>query len=489
MNRANWAILISLALVGLITPQVAAQQPSPANPPSVPTLESLDPAAEVPAPREPNVDDPTPKQPYIEDPTPKQPDIEDPAPKQPYVDDPTLMQPHVDDPTLKPAYVDDPTLKQPYVDDSTAAPVNNTLYPTVPETIPVDEEVFSYPVGTCCAVCGGGACCPDNFYTRQGARVLSRNKPRGVPISQNFNPFALTFTNVMNTRAIGFSGAAGYETTLGRYLGRDAENRDQFVEFTYWGLNRWRGLAAVRGTRVDYGGGVIGGSLFSYFDTAVGGFNRADDHTIFYDSRMHNYEFNLRLRPRSRADRLVLHPNGRWRRECRPGDYLSYLIGFRVFSFDENFWFHSTGLINVTPISGDYWVNSHNNLLGLQIGGDYIHRQCKWTYGFRFKVGPFINFCDQESRVITNDPLAVIALDTRRSAQDDHISLVGELGFITEYKLRQNFLLYAAYDFMWVTSLALAPEQLDFEIDPPSRINTNGLIYSHGLSLGFAVTW
>ena len=47
----------------------------------------------------------------------------------------------------------------------------------------------------------------------------------------------------------------------------------------------------------------------------------------------------------------------------------------------------------------------------------------------------------------------------------------------------------AGYDFMWVTGLALAPEQLQLVLNPVNRINTNGLIFYQGVSLSLEWMW
>ena len=39
--------------------------------------------------------------------------------------------------------------------------------------------------------------------------------------------------------------------TLGHYFARNTENRDHFIEFTFWGLNNWRDEASANGHRVS----------------------------------------------------------------------------------------------------------------------------------------------------------------------------------------------------------------------------------------------
>ena len=351
-------------------------------------------------------------------------------------------------------------------------------------------------LGPCCAVCGGGCCCPDDWYFKQGIRILSRSKPRGIGTTWELNGTTGVFATKMDTRGIGFDSAAGYTATIGHYLGRDTDNRDHFVEFTYWGMNAWSDSQTAYGDRIDYVGGVTAGNLFSQFEESVGGFNRAEEQVIWYKSQMNNYEVNVRLRPRGREDRLVLHSNGRWRRECQPGDYTSYLIGLRTLSIDERFYFRSSGMVDdngvQSNVNGDYDIDTHNDLFGFQIGGDYIHRQCKWQWGFRGKTGLFMNFADQNSRILTSapgDPFATTQLNIADYARRDVISLLAEVGFVGNYKIRPNIILSAGYDLMWVTGLALAPEQLTFDTVPTNEINKNGHVYSHGLTLELEWTW
>ena len=68
-------------------------------------------------------------------------------------------------------------------------------------------------------------------------------------------------------------------------------------------------------------------------------------------------------------------------------------------------------------------------------------------------------------------------------------ALIGEVGFQATYKFRPNLMGRAAYDFMWITGVALAPEQLQFAATPANSINTNGTIFSQGVSLGLEWMW
>ncbi len=369
-----------------------------------------------------------------------------------------------------------------------------------------------------CEICGSGDCPAPLWYLRNEVRILTASKVRATDLTREFvgieavvdaygnDDTADVYAPRMGTKSVNFDVAAGYGVTVGRYLGCDGDNCDQFLEFSYWGIDQWTTGRQVTGERVtrDYylegdegpATSITHGALFSPFEISIGGFSRADVQQIHYDLDVHNWEVNLRFVPRNRPDRLVMHPNGQWQRQFTPGEYFSFLAGIRVMSLNEGLQYTSRGVVCVDgvdrSVSGEYGVMTHNDLLGFQIGAEYTVRQCRWQYGARIKVGPYINFADQDSWAesqAAGDPLATTELDFSRNKERDDAAFIGEFGFFTYYKLRPNLILHASYDFMWVVGLARAPEQLIFVEDPPVDLNTNGHTYLHGLTLGLEVDW
>ena len=239
--------------------------------------------------------------------------------------------------------------------------------------------------------------------------------------------------------------SAGYDFTIGHYFCRDKNNNDHFVEFNFWGLNSWSqarelganlvpiydesfsysatdGQKIFGGQEIPVGTGQFQGSLRTPFPMAGTteladpsneqktlslAFNYGTGQTFHYYSSMNNFELNGRFGPRGVPDRLVLHPDGRWRRECQPGVYMSYLYGLRYMLINENFTFHSTSygpygnVWDETPQDavGDYNIKTHNNLLGIQLGVEMTFRKCRWEWGFHAKAGPCVNFCSQSSTI------------------------------------------------------------------------------------------
>jgi hypothetical protein len=220
---------------------------------------------------------------------------------------------------------------------------------------------------------------------------------------------------------------------------------------------------------------------------------------------MHNWELNLRLRPRGRRDQLVMQPNGRWRRECAPGTYMSYLVGLRYMTIGDGFVWNTRGNVvdagipgnpdvpaAVRTVTGNYTVQTENDLLGLQIGTDLIFRRCKWSWGVRAKVGPYIDFARSMQEIQNQpfgDPFSTVFLNSRFNTIKHKVAFIGEVGFEANYKFTPNMTGRVGYDFMWITGIALAPEQLQFTAAPENMINTNGNIFSQGLTMGLEWSW
>ena len=347
------------------------------------------------------------------------------------------------------------------------------------------------------------------------------------------NPFM-----VMNTKQLGLGIAPGYDVTIGHYFCRDKNNNDHFVEFQFWGLNSWSTARTIDGYNIPVYDEAVNpayteaeatainngtlmptktdkevGSLRTSFPTPSElpgitneqrtlslAFNNGVSHFLSYRSTMNNFELNGRFNRRGAPDRLVMLPNGRWQRQCQPGTYMSYLYGLRFMQLDETFGFHSLGYgqwgdwtDEVQYANGDYNIVSHNSLLGLQVGADMMFRKCRWAWGIQSKVGPCINFANQISNInaSANNPGSPdqVPYSQRLVKNKYTASLIGEVGFQATYKFRPNLMGRAGYNFMWISGLALAPEQLQLIADPVDRITTNGTIFSHGVNLSMEWMW
>jgi hypothetical protein len=345
-----------------------------------------------------------------------------------------------------------------------------------------------------------------------------------------------TPTDIVNTKQMGLGVAAGYDMTIGHYFCRDKNNNDHFVEFHFWGLNSWSYDRSTTGyfvpiydeadrytaeeaaqinviqltpTILSSGGQqAMQGSLRTTYPLPQellgatpsqqilgNAFNHGIEHDVSYRSAMNDFEINGRFSPRGESDRLVLHPNGKWQRECQPGTYMSYLYGLRFMQIDETFKFHSHSQwwdqnLAFHDSNANYDIYTHNSLLGLQVGADMTFRKCRWAWGIESKFGPHINFANQQSTIdALEENLPGGEVHQRMVANRYAAALVAEVGFQATYKFRPTLMGRAAYDFMWISGVALAPEQLQMVADPIQRINANGSIFSQGVSLGLEWMW
>lgn len=344
-------------------------------------------------------------------------------------------------------------------------------------------------------------------------------------------------SEALNARQFGMGVAPGYDVTIGHYFCRDKNNNNHFVEFSFWGLNSWSKSKRIGGflspiydqtfnynqsqamqinlaELIPVATGNYQGSLRTNFPIAGStelpgatdaqktlslAFNYATEHSYLYRSVMNNFEINGRISPRNQPNRLVLHPDGRWRRECQPGTYMSYLYGVRLLAVNETFTFHSVGTgpygndsANAPQDAvGDIGVVTHNALLGFQIGAEMMFRNCRWAWGFDAKIGPYINLCDQTTTIDANATSGDARTAYHRTLTGDSspAAMVGEFGIQATYKFKPNLMVHAGYDFMWITGLALGAEQLKFGPNPVNHIGASGTVLAQGVSLGVEWMW
>jgi hypothetical protein len=327
-----------------------------------------------------------------------------------------------------------------------------------------------------------------------------------------------------------FDAAPGYAGSITRYFGRDAHDFDWYGEAGFWGLNNWKTVASVSAAGTPRyerlfnvttaangavsGNGIVTDSLdpsTTFYDASVfvNGLNGANQLTETYNSNFASAEFNLKIVPRSRPNRLVLYPNGEWHRESQPGWCLSYLVGFRYFHLDEQFTLNGTGEyiffdfvqppgggIQTTPIgtataNGELLIHTASNMYGIQFGGDLMYHDTAWKWGVRYKVAPLVDVVDRTEHVASLSDNQVSAPNFFVSSEDHktHVAALTEVGLVGSYKIRPNLSVQAAYDVNWLFGAALAPKQGFQNTNPlflgvQHPIDTSSVLFFQGLTLG-----
>ncbi|MBI2826001.1 MAG: hypothetical protein HYX69_15055 [Planctomycetia bacterium] len=335
------------------------------------------------------------------------------------------------------------------------------------------------------------------WYATVQATLLQRQSPQKIIISrleqvQVVSGVAVPlFPNVLTARSLDFGAEPGLRLTVGRNLYQDIIHRQHALEFTFLGLNQWSTDAFALGPpQISTSTFFQAAGLFTLFPNSVGGFNAAKVHTIFDNSNFNSYELNYRIQRLPRPDRIAQQPDGTWIRQGTPSLVPSFLVGFRSLTFNDNFRWESIGTIPATgvPFSGQYKVASVNNLFGAQVGSDITAQYTIFSLNARGKIGLYGNAAKQHSEIRIEDPTRG---DASRDVRDTIgvPAWVGDVGFGGTVRLRPWMRFRASYDFLWMSRIAVAAEQLQFTLSGPSQIRANGHQLFQGVSLGFDFDW
>jgi hypothetical protein len=197
--------------------------------------------------------------------------------------------------------------------------------------------------------------------------------------------------------------------------------------------------------------------------------------------------------------------------------YYSYFFGLKAMVINETFDFQSSGSqfasINngdgtfspaATPEflhQGEYYVQTYNNMVGVQSGGKLEYRFCRWCLDTHGNAGMFMNFAHQYSHITTSfvgtpDPAStyITPTNTDNAFDENHtgVAFAGGFGVTGSYKLLPNLVGHVSYDMLWVGDVARASEQVIFSSVPETSrnlINTQGSVFYNGVSVGAEWDW
>jgi hypothetical protein len=293
------------------------------------------------------------------------------------------------------------------------------------------------------------------------------------------NPFPILNTN----RVLILDGShPGQDTsvrgTLGHFLFRDSKNRDHTFEFTAFGGGDWVQDRVITST-TNFG-------LFVpfYIDGANRSFDQSSRQTISYSSHFSSFEGNYRVRQRMERDRMIMDANGNWHRAANGGFVREYLAGIRMVEARDNFTWKAQDIVALGN-DGSYKITTDNDMIGAQLGVGLTYEHSRWSVGVQSKGGVFIN------DALGNTTLDFTVDDTGDAdlrLREDQLSFIGETKLQTRFHITPNFSLRAAYELMYLTSQALAPNQATF-ITEFNYLNTSQDPFYHGASFGFEGYW
>jgi len=287
----------------------------------------------------------------------------------------------------------------------------------------------------------------------------------------------------------------GARLTIGEHLDRDHLDRDQSLEFTYYG-----GLSFfVRDSYNAIPNSFLVTPLAGTILPGLAGFTYAQTYDSTISSNFNSIELNYKLSRRLGRDQMIMSPNGGWSRHAERGWLPAISIGTRVASVYESFTFASSRR-NVAPsqFSGNYDIQTQSWLWGLNIGGELISRNEFYYWGLRGRVTPAVSFAanQQQAAGVNKLPpppsverVARGAFNWRQAADQVGPGFLSDLTILAGLQVTPNFTVQVGYDFLWVAGIATATRQFNLDNVRPNSIDGGGQILYNGLSMGLEGSW
>lgn len=321
--------------------------------------------------------------------------------------------------------------------------------------------------GSCCeddSCCDRGHGCSllGGWYGGVGPIFLHRDRADKVVLGRMDAAGGSDFvsdTAELSTASLDFKYETGFMLTVGRHV--DCCNSIEATYFQVSGFNDWsRGGAP----------GVDPTSPFPNVN-ATSTFGAAALQSAFYDSELRSLELNAR---------------------SQVTDGASTIFGVRYMSVNEAFNFFSSRTQGVASVRGygHYDVNTHNDLLGLQGGGELSRAVGNnFAVGATAKAGVFLNFVEQKSHLLNVTENGANNADVGGGTDTVSWATVVDLSVHGTMYLSDRLSVRGGYMLLFVNGLALAPEQLDWQPTTTwaSQINDNGNITYDGAF--FMVEW
>lgn len=359
-----------------------------------------------------------------------------------------------------------------------------------------------------------------NWYSKQEFVMLLRaDLPlQHLALDRSFG--ASSSPNVvpsLSTKEADFTFETGTRLSIGHRLGRDPANRDHALEFVFFGLFDYTGQAALspaipeQGTglrtllateeaRLAVAGGATGGFL-SIND--VNGLDNSGLVEIEHTANFNSFELNYVLGARPAKDRLVMQPDGRWVRHATPSKVRGLFAGLRYVRQNDSFRYRGIGEVSANgtdlDVGGTYQVRTDNDLIGVQIGSEFVQKRTDWVFGLKGKVGGLVNFADRVNRLsqttVSSDQTTrtLTTNVTREELNDETLTFLGEAGIYVAYYVRPNTALRFGYDALYMNGMATATGNAgirgsDDDIQFAKFEMTGDSLY-HGMNFGLEMTW
>ena len=334
------------------------------------------------------------------------------------------------------------------------------------------------------------------------AEVLMMNRSRNYRRVMGYDPSVVGLVpanrglaGTFVTTGIPWDLVPGARLTIGEHLGRDDLDRDQSLEFTYYGGLSFFVRDSYNARPNSYLVTPLAGTILP----GLPGFSGAQTYDSTIGSNYNSIELNYKLNRRLGRDQLIMSPNGGWSRHAERGWLPAVLIGTRVASVNETFTFASSRPnTSAGTYSGTYDIQTQNLLWGLNLGGELISRNEHYYWGLRGRVTPAVSFAanQQQAAGVNTLPappptttVARGAFSWRQAADQIGPGFLGDLTILGGWQVTPNFSVQVGYDLLWVAGIATATRQFNLDNVRPNSIDGGGQVFYNGLSMGIEGSW
>jgi hypothetical protein len=321
------------------------------------------------------------------------------------------------------------------------------------------------------------------FYIESDGAAIRRDPGRGF----DFASLGMIPTGTVSpTNVVLSTGSFNYDLrAAGRVLIGCTINECFQIEGVYNGVSESENTAAIRDDSPN-GFGSSTGNLFSPFGGfgayPVGNLDYNNFAQIRYTSSLQSVELNVRRTVPAPASRLTT----------------SILFGVRYMGLPETFDYATTSNVAFTPlpvtgsVANTIHVATDNQMVGPQIGALFeFYVDNRWWVNFEIK-GALLNNRAVQSTTYTNT-INGASVTSFGSQREDHTAFAGDLALTFLYRWSPHFTTRLGYQALWLTDVALAPDNLNVDIDilrqGPAQLNHTSSTVYHGPFAGVTLAW
>ena len=140
---------------------------------------------------------------------------------------------------------------------------------------------------------------------------------------------------------------------------------------------------------------------------------------------------------------------------------------------------------------GAYTIATSSQMFGPQFGFKTKRRWHKWALEGWAKATLAGTFLDSDSAPITTASGGAFQYRPQTSARDVGVGFVGDINYSLVRRLNNRWSLRAGYNLIWLSGVALAPNQFDFTFTTASgsQLVDGGSVFLHGANLGLEACW